>query len=221
MRRNEDDARLGGGLADPAHGGEIELRVRIAGNLIVDQPRAERPDGQSIRLRRIERVGADEVTGARHVTNDERGAGQIALHELGHEPSVGIVAAAGAGGHDVTDRLALVEIRAAVGKGCGRMKRCGSHEQTQCPRHRSLPPSLFKTAGARALFSAASEGSTSVLPECAGQQVCERLDDIVEDAALTPATLLRRAIHAGDRRSAGEWPESRPPVFVFRRRAWD
>ena len=109
LGRDDDHARVGRGLADPRHLRQVELDAFLADELVVDEARVERANRQPIGLGRIDRVRADEVACARHVANDERRARQIALHVLGDEAAVGVVAAARRGGDDVGHRLALVE----------------------------------------------------------------------------------------------------------------
>ena len=98
---------------------------------------------QSIRLGRIERIGADEVAGAGHVADDEGGAGQVTLHELGDEATVCVVISAGRGGDDVGYGLAVVVIGALGLRGCALDERgCQANSRCDpklCDVHSFLP----------------------------------------------------------------------------------
>ena len=82
--------------------------------LVVDEAGVEGADGQAIGARGIDRVGADEMPGARKVPHHEGRARQVALHVFCDQPSIEVVAAAGRGRDDVGDGLALEEVRAAL-----------------------------------------------------------------------------------------------------------
>ena len=90
----------------------------------------------------IDRVGADEMAGARHVLHHEGRARQIFLHVLGDQPAVEVVAAARRGRDDVGDGLALEEVRAAL-----RLRRHGDRRPPSGRRRATATlPSLMRAS---------------------------------------------------------------------------
>ena len=144
LLRDRDDAGVVGGLADPRHLLEIEAHAAVPDQLVVDQPGVEGADGQAVRLRRVDRVGADQMAGAGHVAHHEGRARQMPLHVFGDQPAIGVVAAARRGGDDVGDGLAVEEVGAGLARGRRsghreRGERAGQREQPRYPRHHDLP----------------------------------------------------------------------------------